>query len=123
VQAAIELLPLYGSHALDDPTRQRDVMRINEQVYRLAFDQSNTAGYQAMQLYLENGIDIERAVLHDRRLPAAHLETRLPQLSHQLAQRRTEALKRWRQNAPGPTVKKDQGPDNTSSVHGSDRVR
>lgn len=55
---------------------------LNERTFRLAHHPT------ALRLFREHGIDVTRAVTVDERLPAAHLERRLPQLRAALARAR-----------------------------------
>jgi len=86
-------VPAYGRLLLDNDAPLRDVLKINQEVYDIALNNRGMLSYQAMRLFLDDGIDIEEAVLHDERLPHEHLQMRLPQLAAQLAARR-EAQRR-----------------------------
>lgn len=83
LRASIALVHAYARQLLDQGVAPREVMRLNEQLYEIALNDR-----RAKKLYRERGIDVTAAELDDERLPAAHRETRLPQLRAQLAKQR-----------------------------------
>lgn len=83
LRASIALVHAYARQLLDQGVAPREVMKLNEQVYEIALNDR-----RAKKLYRERGIDVTAAELDDERLPAAHRETRLPQLRAQLAKQR-----------------------------------
>lgn len=83
LRASIALVHAYARRLLDQGVAAREVMKLNEQVYELALNDR-----RAKKLYRDSGIDVANAALDDERLPAAHRETRLPQLRAQLAKQR-----------------------------------
>jgi hypothetical protein len=83
LRASIGLVRAYARQLLDQGIPSREVMKLNEEVYEIALDDR-----RAKKLYRECGIDVADAALDDERLPAAHRETRLPQLRARLAKQR-----------------------------------
>lgn len=83
LRASIAIVHAFGRYLLDVGERPRIVTRINERIFELAQHKE-----EALRLYLEQGIDVLDAVLVDDRLPAKHLEIRLPQLRRYVEEKR-----------------------------------
>ena len=97
LDAAVAIVPAYGRMLLDHGADPRLVTNMNESVFRLAYKDA-----RALRLYLSGTADVAEAVLDDPRLPAAHRETRLPQLVRQLAAERGRLANSGLSQAPGP---------------------
>ena len=73
--SAIKLVPAVGRLLLDSEVSPRTITKLNERIFELAYYNRD-----AMRLYLDEDIDVFEAILADGRLPARHLNTRLPQM-------------------------------------------
>lgn len=85
LEAAIGLVPAFGRYLLDEGVAPKKVMRLNERVFELAYHWDN-----AIAAYLEDGVDVWQAVLHDERLPERHRTIRLPQMEELVRRRRAQ---------------------------------
>lgn len=83
LDAAISLVQSYARYLLEQGGHVREVLKINEAVYRAA-----THERRAINLYLTEGVDVAAASLEDPRLPGAYLAKQLPRLQAQLATER-----------------------------------
>lgn len=80
---SIECVRAFGLLLLDMGEDARTVTRLNERVFELAYHDR-----RARSIYTEHGIDVMNALVHDGRLPKAHLEIRLPQMRRLMTGRR-----------------------------------
>jgi hypothetical protein len=83
LRVAIKLVSAFSRFLLDSDESPRLVMKLNERVFELAYHNRD-----AMQIYLEEGIDVFDAAVDDERLPDRHLDTRLPQMREALKEKR-----------------------------------